>query len=140
MNTIGYETGTICNRNGCQGIIDEHVKEGCCSCHISPPCSFCVEPNSFCPECGWEEKEEDFIQNSNKKTEYVPYKVRTIDDLDKTKIDWISLIHTHFSMQKIGVYPLDVTMADVYKEVKGTFGGRFESFKDGRFNFIAYTD
>jgi hypothetical protein len=31
-------------------------------------------------------------------------------------------------------------MKDVEQVVKGTFGGRFEAFGDGRFRYVAYTD
>jgi hypothetical protein len=43
-------------------------------------------------------------------------------------------------MIKEGVYPPTATMADVEKEVRGTFGGRFDYFNDGKFKYIAYTD
>ena len=43
-------------------------------------------------------------------------------------------------MIKEGVYPEGMTSQEVYKEVQGTFGGRFERFDSGRFKFIAYTD
>jgi len=43
-------------------------------------------------------------------------------------------------MIKEGVYPLHMSMEEVRQEVRGTFGGRFEYFKDGKFKYIAYTD
>jgi hypothetical protein len=30
----GYSKGETCNRDGCNGIINENYKEGGCSCHI----------------------------------------------------------------------------------------------------------
>ena len=42
MKDLGYFKGEKCNRNGCNGIIDEHEKEGECTCHINPPCSYCT--------------------------------------------------------------------------------------------------
>lgn len=68
------------------------------------------------------------------------FKVRTLADLDKTKIDYISNSHTHFSMIMEGVYPEGATQNDVFKIVQGSFGGRFEYFGNGKFKFIAYTD
>lgn len=50
--------GEICNRNGCAGIIDEYEKEGCCSCHINPPCGYCTTDSSYCPVCGWSAQDE----------------------------------------------------------------------------------
>jgi hypothetical protein len=43
-------------------------------------------------------------------------------------------------MIKQGVYPEHMTLAEVEKEVVGTFGGRFEYFGGGRFKYVAYTD
>lgn len=54
MMDLGYGSGDRCNRNGCRGIIDEHEKDGCCSCHIHPPCSYCTTDASYCDECGWD--------------------------------------------------------------------------------------
>jgi len=44
----GIEEGEICGRNGCQGVIKQHLVEGCW-CHISPPYSACTKPRDFCP-------------------------------------------------------------------------------------------
>lgn len=49
----GLLAGEACNRNDCNGVIEEHPVENC-SCHISPPCSQCVEPREYCPACEWE--------------------------------------------------------------------------------------
>ena len=52
---VGLVEGDVCNRNGCKGIIEEDpdLVEGCCSCHINPPCSYCVTDKAFCPVCDW---------------------------------------------------------------------------------------
>lgn len=55
---LGIHKGETCNRNGCQGIIEEGEKEGSCSCHISPPCSYCTTQTEYCPECGWSAEED----------------------------------------------------------------------------------
>jgi len=60
--------------------------------------------------------------------------------MDKTKIDYVIKGHTNASQICEGVYPPDATRDDVEEKVKGTFGGRFEYFSDGRFKYIAYTD
>jgi len=60
--------------------------------------------------------------------------------LDTTKIDWIDYSHTHFSMIKRGCYPEGTDINEVRELVNGTFGGRFNYFNDGKFEFVAYTD
>lgn len=134
---LGYEKGDVCNRNGCTGIIEEYERRGC-SCHINPPCSACTEPRAFCSVCDWQEAA-DVISSP---TEYksLAWKVRTLNDLDKTKIDYLIKPHTHFSQICEGVYPEGTIMAEVLEKVKGSFGGRFEYFGNGRFKYIAYTD
>lgn len=52
----GVEEGDVCNRNGCQGVLEAREKGGC-SCHINPPCSSCTEAREYCPECGWDSNE-----------------------------------------------------------------------------------
>lgn len=52
-NELGFVKGEVCNRDGCNGIIDEHEKEGCCSCHINPPCGYCTTDTAYCPDCNW---------------------------------------------------------------------------------------
>ncbi len=54
----GYEKGDLCNRNGCKGIIEEKDIDGCCSCHIAPPCGYCETNKGFCDICGWDGQEE----------------------------------------------------------------------------------
>ena len=54
----GYLDGDICNRNGCQGVIQEHPVENC-SCHINPPCSACTSPREYCDICGWEAENDE---------------------------------------------------------------------------------
>jgi hypothetical protein len=138
---LGYETGDKCNREGCLGIIKEREKETC-SCHINPPCSACVEPRAYCESCGWDEKEEQLSKpvKNIPGSETYNFKPLQVKDLDKTKINWISLHHTHFSMIKKGVYPEGTKEKEVLELVKGTFGGRFTRFGNGEFEYIAYTD
>lgn len=137
---FGITEGDICHRRGCLGVIETHPPVNC-SCHINPPCGPCTSPRNFCPKCGWEEKDDrivnDFVVNVDPEGNYRTWTPRP---LDPTKIDWRSNTHTHFSMIKEGVYPEGTTMDDVAKEVRGTFGGKFEYFGNGRFKYIAYTD
>lgn len=141
-NELGYCEGDTCNRNGCTGMIDTLPSTNC-SCHLSAPCSSCTAPRSFCPECDWAEKDEPELL-STPGTIYISpfgaYWAHEKRTLDSTKIDWFDKPHSSCSMIKEGVYPPDATAADVRKLVDGTFGGRFEYFRDGKFKFIAYTD
>ena len=54
----GLLRGEKCNRDGCNGIIEEGEKDGCCSCHINPPCGYCTTQTEYCPICGWSAEEE----------------------------------------------------------------------------------
>jgi hypothetical protein len=142
---FGYEKGETCNRNGCNGILTEHDTENHCSCHISAPCSYCTDSRVYCPECGWDGREEQIEADkkaSQTAKKYDVWKPRTINDLDKNKIDYICSSHTHFSMIKEGVFPKRTTMDEVREIVKGTFGGRFEMFdkENCKFKYVAYTD
>lgn len=158
METIGYLKGELCNRDGCKGIIDEHEKEGCCSCHINPPCGYCTDSSEYCPECNWEGREEQ-LQHQYKPlpndAQSVYNRSMAREDTYRKKIDeiragrgkaieitWYDEGHTHFTMKKIGVFPIGTSGNLVESKVKGTFGGRFEEFnKDrGTFTYIAYTD
>lgn len=60
--------------------------------------------------------------------------------LDSTKIDYRSKMHTASTMIKEGVYPEGTQRGEVEAEVRGTFGGRFEQFGGGKFRYVAYTD
>jgi hypothetical protein len=137
---IGHEEGGVCGRDGCEGLI-EYTKSKNCSCHISPPCYSCTSTYLHCPECDWEAEQHivnDYIVIENTKSHvYEAWKPRP---LDPTKLDWHSKPHSNASMIKEGVYPPSMTRAEVEEKVRGTFGGRFDYFGDGRFKYVAYTD
>lgn len=144
---IGYEVGDVCARDGCDGIISERAKDGCCSCHISPPCGYCTEPAECCPKCGWRLVDDETSFNGFRVGPVKPngswthYRPRP---LDPTKIDYRIMSHTNSSQICEGVYPETSDAAEdksaVLARVKGTFGGRFEHFGAGKFKYIAYTD
>ena len=47
--------GDLCPTYGCGGVLEyERVED--CYCHISPPCSSCVDAPLRCPKCGWEKE------------------------------------------------------------------------------------
>lgn len=135
---LGFpEEGDRCPEKGCTGHIDYPPPENC-SCHINPPCSSCVNRVLTCPVCGWEDESPDhkdvIVAPGLSMREHKPR------PLDPTKIDYRIQAHSPSSQKVVGVYPAGTSQDDVRKKVNGTFGGRFESFGNGRFVFIAYTD
>ncbi len=137
---LGYAEGDACNRNGCAGVIDTHPSENC-SCHISAPCWSCASLRNFCPECDWQEKDDPLvIMEVTTIHVFSGGLERTKRILDSTKIDWRVEMHSSSSQLCIGVYPEGTSSAEVEAKVKGTFGGRFNKFGNGRFEYVAYTD
>lgn len=151
----GTETGEMCNREGCAGIIEQYETDSQCSCHIHPPCSYCVDDRHYCPICNWQGIDEqnklpNYLHPSGAQGLYnrmmdreYNYRLK-IDEMRSGKrpiveIEWYPQGHTNFSMKKIGVYPKGKE-EEVRKLVEGTFGGRFEQFGNGKFIYIAYTD
>lgn len=137
---FGHIYGQICWRNGCQGIIDESPVDNC-SCHLFPPCSACMKDRGFCVVCDWCAADDtDYVAVP---TEYTGLYIRETfkeTPLDPRKVDYRLRGHSSSSMLCEGVYPLHLSLAEVESVVRGTFGGRFESFGDGKFKYIAYTD
>jgi hypothetical protein len=131
------EEGDKCPKYPCKGKMHYPLPENC-SCHISPPCSACTDIVLTCNECGWEDDSEPeravMVCPGLSEIIHKPRK------LDNTKIDYRILPHTHFTMILKGVYPEHMSQQEVKEQVKGTFGGRMVSFKDGKFEYIAYTD
>ena len=54
---FGFLEGEVCNRDGCDGIIEYEEVENC-NCFNSAPCSACVDAKLNCPKCDWERDEE----------------------------------------------------------------------------------
>ena len=133
------ESGSVCH-----GTIEEDPVENC-SCHINPPCGAHSTPREYCPECGWRAENDEVVFNdhlvrpANPSGAWSSWRPRP---LDRTKIDWRSKSHTHFSMIKEGCFPPGASQEEVRRAVDGTFGGRFKRFDEDRceFEFIAYTD
>lgn len=143
MSDFGYLEGETCQRKGCAGVVKEHAVENC-SCHICPPCGACTSPRGYCEACGWEESEDqvinDYLVSVDKSTGV--FRSWEPRPLDSTKIDWRSHPHTNSTMIKEGVFPIGTPFSEVETLVRGTFGGRFERFNEdtGQFRYIAYTD
>lgn len=141
---FGFAEGDVCWRDGCHGEIQIHPSEDC-SCHIAPPCGSCTAPRGFCPVCDWQEADEveqfnDFVCKINPNDRGGAWEWFKPRPLDPRKLDWRSKGHSNSSMIKEGVYPEGMDRDQVEKAVRGTFGGRFEYFREGKFKYIAYTD
>ena len=122
----------------------QYVREGSCSCHICAPCSSCVNKVLECDNCGWQLEDEpeykDVAVTPPHLGAYISERIYKPSPLDNTKIDYRIKAHTASSQICEGVYPEGTSSAEVEKIVRGSFGGRFESFGNGRFKYIAYTD
>ena len=112
-----------------------------CTCHINPPCSACTGNKLKCDKCEYEPEEPEhkdvlvsYGEPSLLMREYKP------KPLDNTKIDYRIKAHTASTQICEGVCPIETPINAVEKVVRGTFGGRFEYFGDGKFKYIAYTD
>lgn len=136
----GYAEGDVCARSGCTGIIASHAVKDC-YCHICAPCSNCTAPRNFCPECDWHEANDPLVI-MGAVAYYLPegFVQRKKRVLDPTKIDYRIEQHSNSSQLCIGVYPEGTTSQEIEAIVKGTFGGRFNKFRNGEFEYVAYTD
>ncbi|AHF77940.1 Phage protein [Sodalis praecaptivus] len=142
MGNLGYFEGDTCARDGCEGVIELEEVENC-SCHLYAPCWRHENADMWCPECGWQASKDPLCVREISTISLggpLPLIETRRRVLDPTKIDWITKMHSSSSMIKEGVYPEYLTRQEVEKEVRGTFGGRFEYFGDGKFKYIAYTD
>jgi hypothetical protein len=135
---LGFpEDGDKCREKDCRGRLAFPKVENC-SCHINPPCGACTMVRLTCDECGWKDEGPDnefitvapglmILEHRTHKT-------------DPNKINYRIKMHSGCSQICEGTYPEWATSKDVLALVKGTFGGRFESFGGGKFTYIAYTD
>ena len=65
---VGLEEGSICNREGCEGVISFKPIENC-ACHTNPPCYACENGVLECPECGISEEEEVWFEEDEDESE-----------------------------------------------------------------------
>lgn len=148
----GTECGEVCNRKGCMGVIELSETNLSCSCHINPPCSYCVDDRHYCPECNWMaiEEQKDYpikgaqglynrmMAREENHADLINKKMKGLLPIDK--LEYLIKPHTHFSMICEGVYPSGTTREDIVKKISSSFGGRFEYFRNNKFKYIAYTD
>lgn len=135
---LGFlEEGDRCRENQCGGKLRFPKVENC-SCHISPPCGACTSIRLTCDACGWVDDAPEYIDAPV--APGLAMRECRPRPLDSTKIDYRTKRHSSCSMLIEGVYPLGTTREEVVALVKGTFGGRFETFGNGKFRYVAYTD
>ena len=110
-----FEDGADCHHSGCNGKLTPCDIRGC-SCHIHPPCSACVGNPYECDTCGDVfELPPPPLSKWTPKTSYVAPKRRTLEDLDRSKIDWIIAGGEgwHSGMVVHGFCPLGTTQDDI---------------------------
>jgi hypothetical protein len=138
MSYAGFhEEGDACKE--CREGFLVFLKVENCSCHISPPCGPCTNQRLECNSCDWRDETEEQFHDIECAPGLAIREFRP-RPLDPAKIDYRNKMHSSSSMIKEGVYPEGTTIKEVESVVRGTFGGRFESFADGKFRYIAYTD
>jgi hypothetical protein len=145
--SIGFYEGDTCNRDGCDGVIEkdrDEITTGC-SCHLTPPCGYCTAME-ICPKCDWSAEEEadaEAAKHPKPKPSTWEYKRKTIDDLDKSKIDWYISDSWHSGMEVTGVYPEGTKMQDILTALRVSENPnmpRFKRFGDGIFIVRYFTD
>lgn len=90
-----YEEGNKCPK--CFDGELEYIREGSCSCHISAPCSACVNKILECNKCGYQPDESEYKEVLVTPSHYAPYVVQKVYKpklLDNTKIDYRIKGHT----------------------------------------------
>lgn len=136
-----YEEGDLCPECHDGTLYYPPVKN--CTCHINAPCSACVSNQLECNKCGYQPEEpeyKDIPVTYPIAGTYIAQREYKPRPLDSSKIDYRVKMHTSFSQICEGVYPDWATKEDVEEKVRGSFGGRFECFGNGKFRYIAYTD
>lgn len=136
-----YEEGDCCPECHKGKLHYPEVKN--CSCHISAPCAACENNRLECNVCGYQPDEPEHRYLPVTPPQFGPFILQRFDrprKLDSFRIDYRVKQHTAFSQICEGVYPEGTTREEVEMRVRGSFGGRFECFGNGKFKYIAYTD
>lgn len=119
----GYFKGEKCNRNGCDGIINDEEKEGCCSCHINSPCDYCIKQTEYCPVCGWnaEEEQDKYIKNYIKGQTFTPFTYKSDEErfkkLKDEEFGYIQIASGSSIIKRIkGKHP-NLSRSEIYKRL-----------------------
>ena len=121
--------------------IETERQEGC-SCHVNPPCSACTDAPFVCRSCGeMFEIEHPILSAQTYKPMPMP-KPRTLQDLDRTKIDWIHTGKGGRSFHDVhGFCPDGETRDGILRHMR--LEGRpclpmFKAFESGGFFHLSY--
>jgi hypothetical protein len=118
------------------------IREGCCACHINPPCSYCTDQEEYCKDCGEviiEYEAPSLTESIFNAWKSEPFKPKPCGDGILTKINMDS--SSGSTMHYTGTYEGDVCNADLLKYFgEGSWGYRFGYCSMGRFSFTKITD
>lgn len=112
-----------------------------CSCHLSPPCSYCTDQELVCFDCGEviEEYREPILSKNSEVWQPNIFKPTPCGNGIIT--DYTCNSQSGSSMIFIGTYTGEVTNEDLLKFFgDGTFGHRFGFCNRGHFYFTKITD
>ena len=139
-NEIGLIEDEKCNRDGCVGIMQRVDTDGCCSCHINPPCSYCTDAEFICDTCEFLVEVEQLDYDTKPQA---PLKYKTPDEkykeLDKNKFNYITIAGAYYFMEYKGYCP-DMTRDEVEEKFNTCFGRKWLYFGDNKFHLKVYTD
>lgn len=148
IESVGLIEGDICNRNGCKGKMVEKDDGGCCSCHINPPCSYCVNKEYYCSECGEEVGPPEDKGSSSLPTNNDPspwWRVKSpkerFDELPEGKFGYVTIAGKYYWMEYWGKYPEGMGVSDIVSKFNTCFGYKWIKFPEGGvFHIKVYTD
>ena len=141
----GLIEGEICNRDNCNGVMKMIEDGSCCSCHINPPCSHCVDAIFACSDCGHEtEPPAKSITNIKPKTKpWMRSKTtqEVFDGLSGEKFDYVTIAGKYYWMEYKGKYPPGMTSKEVLESFNTCFGYKWIARPaNGQFHLKVYTD
>ena len=142
---IGLIEGDECGRDGCTGVMSIVESDGGCSCHICPPCSYCVDAEFRCNEC---DSLAEAPEQENTTWNHIPqqYQRPSIEDLFKALsgdvIDWVNVTpaNSYYFMVVRGRYPDGTTKDQIKACFNLCFGYSYLDMSNGVFKLKYYTD
>ena len=145
----GVIEGDQCNRNKCAGVMEQVKEDGVCSCHINPPCSYCVNECYICPVCGFETEQPEAKKPSKKpnhginQSSYYRRKssVELFNELDNDTFGYVTIPGHYYWMEYKGKYPKGMTVEEIISNFNTCFGLKWLIFpRNGQFHIKVYTD
>jgi hypothetical protein len=146
MSDPGLIEGEVCDRGGCLGKMVIVDSDGGCSCHISPPCAYCVDAEFECDTC---ETLAEKPETTTKGYDRSPWLLteRKSDherfaELSGEKIEWIDITpaNNYYFRVKRGKYPAGTTVGQIKDCFNLCFGYSYLNMYEGVFKIKYYTD